>query len=433
MKNDFCFFITRKYYLIAFFCFISNATMVLSQVSQLNLIQPLQISHGDSIVLQDIVDNVIVNGERAEVSMNYADVSVLSSGRHKIIFSAITFSGFTETFETTLDVDDSTNISDSPQIQGLKDFKISQGKILDLKLYAKALAADGKLLPLSVNVKYPEHLSVGVHKIYYTAVDSQGRSAVKKIEVTVSEVEMKYRRVEWAMLGKHLYDKYFEPSRYDQDLDGVYSYFIYNVPYSTESGIQILMFFENPKYDSFSFDSKPLKIESLMARLMLLLKELHHHRYLWIDQSQIVVSLSEFMPFQITTASGDTKDVHKDRGIYGFTIPKAIFKHNDFDQYVLDAFKSMSEAPMNSPTRRIRHHLYHNSSNGIKILYYQMHSGVLWDEYKDRVASGAVTLEENFDFDMFDADYKSCMQDFDSGVYGRFTNPKAPMLNYEVQ
>jgi len=416
---------------ILYICLISSAAF--SQVHNLNQIQPLHISQGESIVVADIVNNVTVNGDDAVVSVNYADTSILASGRHEIVFTAMTFSGETECFETTLDVDNSNTQTNIPTIQGLKNYEISQGKILDLKLHCEALDSSNKTIAVSTNISYPEHLSEGVHSVYYTAVDSIGHSCVKKITVTVNGVPMKYRRYEWAELGKHLYNKYFEPTRYENDVDGVYSYFIYNVPNSTEPGIQILMFFENTKYDYFSFDIAPLKIEALMARLMLLLKELRHHRYLWIDQPQVVISLSEFMPFQITDSNGKIQDVHKDRGIYGLTIPKSVLMKEDFDVYLSETLKAMSDQAMNEPTRRIRHHMFFDPSNGIKILYYQMHSGTLWDEYKARVESGEVTIEENYDFDLFKNEYNLCKSRFDSGEFGRFTNPKAPLLNYEVK
>jgi hypothetical protein len=414
-------------------CFYILAAAVFSQVHELNLIQPVHIAEGETLNISDIVDQVMIDGENTVVSINYPDTSVLASGRHTLVFTAETFTGKTECFETTLDVGNSDPLRNIPVIRGIENYHISCGKLLDLKLNCEAFDSNNNPIEVFTNITSPEHLSPGIHSIYYTAVDSDGKSCVEKITLTADEVPMNYRRYEWAELGRHLYNKYFEPERYENDLDGAYPYFIYSTPDSTEPGIQILMFFENTRYDYFSFDSAPLKIESLMARLILLLKELRHHRYLWIDQPQIVISLSEFMPFQITDSAGKIQDVHKDRGIYGLTIPKSVFMKSNFDKYVSDTLKRMSEQPLNEPTRRIRHHMFLDNSTGIKVLYYQMHSGTLFDEYKTRIESGEVTIEENFDYNMFLNEYNQCKIRFISGEFGRFTNPKAPLLNYEVK
>jgi len=420
-----------KFCLSALILFLTST--IYAQVTSLQDIQPLTIVKGEVLNVKDIVDNVKINDEIAEVSINFSDTSVLCSGHHKIVFTAITFSGFVETFETALNVDNSTVFSDAPQFEGLKDYTISRGKMLDLKLFVGAKNVNNKLIPYFTNITYPEHLSPGDYNIYYTAVDSLGKSNVEKIKLTVNPVEEKIRRIEWARFGKYLYKKYFQPQRYINDVDGVYPYFSYNVPYSTEPGLDIMMFFENVRYDYFSFESAPLKLESLTARLFLLLKELQHNRYLWIDQPQIIISLSEFMPFTIQNSDGKEFDVHKDRGLYGLAIPKMIFMKNDFDSILLDVFDRMKLQTLNEPTRRIRHKMYFDSETGIKILYYQMHSGTLYDIYKDRIIAGEVNNEDDFDNIMLRNDYMQCLEMLKNGDFGRFSNPKVSLFNGDAQ
>ncbi len=410
--------------------FFSDATSAM--VTNLVDLTPLTIALGESVDFSTFVDTVQVGGKSAKVSVNFSDTSQLAEGRHALVYTAMTFDGLTQVLETTLDVSTTNAWVDAPIFSGLEDTLFSRGRLLNLRAVAYAEAASGKRLAYGVSVEYPEHLAPGIHAVYYTAIDENGKSAVEKISLTVDPVTDEIRRLEWARLGKHLYAKYFEPTRYTpyiDDPDTAFKIFSYS---PTESSITADLTFREVYYDALSFYAFPVKIEPMTARMLLLLKELQHHRYLWIDQDKIMIGIAQ-RGFLVRSGQPNRR---KDRGIYSLRIPVDIFKKETFDYDVGVALRRLAELPVDLYARsdgkgNISHKLYTDPDSGIEVLFMvDLEAGYV-AAYLSEHSAGTVTFEENFDYDQFQNKYDQEIIRLNNGEFGRFNNPKLPFIEQQ--
>jgi hypothetical protein len=389
----------------------------------------LNIAVGERVDFSTVVGTVTVDGEAAQVAPNFPDTSVLAQGRHTLVYTAMTFGGKTAFKQTWLNVGGTTPLQDVPVMTGVADRTFSQGRIFDLLKGIEARAADGEPLVCRPNIPYPEHLAPGTHTVYFTTVDAAGKSAVQNATLTVLPTDEATRKAEWARLGNFLYEKYFEPAQLAPYL-GSGAKTIKTFSYSTtEPGIVADLAFRGAEFDMLTFDPVPMKIEPLCARMLLLLKELRHHRYLWLDQQKVVFAV------ELRGKQQGTGDI-KERGVYSVHIPADVFKRETFDQDVLAAFQSLSDMATSLKTRtdgkgKISRKLYEDTGTGIKILFMEdLIEGFAWN-YRTRWQNGEVTLEENFDSAMFRNEYETATARFERGEFGRFTNPKLPFIKQQ--
>jgi len=418
--------------------FLSFHSMVYSQVHSLADINPISIAKGELLDYATVVDNVKINGEDAVVSVNLPNTSLLAEGHHKLVFTALTFSGVTETQEVDLNVGNSNPLSNVPVITGVADHAFSEGRLFCLAKAVSASSSTGAKLQVSVNIQYPEHLDPGVHKIYYTAVDKDGKSATKAGSVTVSPVTDSIKKAEWARLGGFLYEKYFEPSRLDpymkKDANGnvttkIFKTFSYS---PTLHGITAELFYLDIKYDQLSIDPFPIKIEPLMGRMFLLLRELHHHRFLWKQRKMIIVQIA----MRGTLDRAGQTAYTKDRGIHSFRIPVSIFKKDNFDKYLVEALEGLESMPTKIFARtdgkgHLSHKLYDDSATGIKILFLEDLREGYYGAFKADWQAGNVTFEENFNVQMFKDEYNAVKNRFKSWDFGYYTNPVLPLIKQQ--
>jgi hypothetical protein len=389
----------------------------------------MNIAPGERVDFSTVVGTVTVDGEPAEVVPNFSDTTVLAPGRHTLVYTATTFGGKTAVKQTFLNVGSNTPLSDTPSISGMGDQTFSKGRIFDLLKGVEARAMDSEPLVCRVSISHPEHLALGTHTVYYTTMDADGKSSVVSAVLTVLPVEKKIRHAESEQQGNFLYEKYFEPDRlapYFRDEGKTIKTFSYS---ETENGIVADVAYRNTEFDMLTFDAVPMKIEPLCARMLLLLRELRHHRYLWLDQQKIVFAV------ELRGTQQGTGD-RKERGVYSCYIPVDVFKKENFEQKILNAFQALSNMPTELKNRidnngRISRKLYEDSATGIKILFMEdLIEGFAWN-YNTRWNNGEVTLEENFDFAMFRDEYQAQATRFERGEFGRFTNPKLPFIKQQ--
>ena len=407
---------------------------VLTKAGTTNLadLTPLSIALGEQVDFSALTDSVQIGGKPAEVHANFTHTSRLAPGRHTLVYTAMTFDGVTQVLETTLDVSGMSALVDAPSFAGLTNVVFSQGRLFNLRAAARADAASGEKLPYAVSVEFPEHLAPGVHAVYYTAIDENGKSTTEKVNVTINPVSDAIKRLEWARLGKHLYAKYFKPARYASYIDNqdtAFKVFSYS---PTESAITADLTFREVSYDALSFSAIPIKIEPLTARMILLLKELHHHRYLWIDQEKIMVGVVQ----RGFLARAGNPRRRKDRGIYSMRIPIEIFKKADFDQDVSEALRKLSELPVDLRNRsdwkgNISHKLYTDPNTGIVTLFMVDLEQSYVAAYLSFYNAGQVTFEENFNYTMFKNEFDQGVAQLNNGEFGRFTNPKLPFIEQQ--
>ena len=421
---------SAKYHFIAaamVFCISTASALPVTNIANLS---EITISEGEQVDYSAITGSITVDGEEAAVTPNLPDTSILSNGRHKLVYSAITFSGKTANKETWLNVGSSAPQQNTPSISGVSNHSFVLGRIYDLMLHVEARSYTNEPLVCTQSIQFPEHLAVGSHTAYFTTIDSDGNSAVTNATLTVIPIDNKFRRAEWALLGNALYDKYFEPSRLATYL-GTKGTTMKSFSYAPAlNAIVADIAFRNVEFDMLSFDAVPMKIEPLTARMLLLLRELHHHRSLWIDQ--------EFIIFEVELRgkqSGSSNS--KERGIYSAYIPVDIFKLDNFDQYVLNSLKKLSQMPTSLKSRtdgkgKISHKLY-ESATGIKILFMEDLIEGFASDYNTRWKNGQVTLEENFDYDMLVDEYNAQVDRFNNLEFGRFTNPSLPFIKQQHQ
>lgn len=395
---------------------------------------PVSISQGEQLDFKSLVDVVqLDDGEEAVVTANFSDTSELAPGRHRLVYTAITFTGRTETVVTTLDVANSTPLQDVPVFSNLVDKTFYQGDCFNLKKEPVAVDVNGTQVFYTVSVEYPEHLCPGAHTVWFTAVDDQGRSAVTNISVTVLAMEEKFRRAEWVRLGKYLYEKYFEPSRlapYKESTFSKYLAFSYS-PETTMNGIVADVVLRGVKYDWLETNSCPIKVEELTARMLGLLTELRHHRYLWQDSPNIIFEVEERGHLNRSGESAVTKE----RGLYAVVIPNSIFRQDDFDVEICNALQELATASGGISGRNdgkgATSHCHITASNGIEILFMQDLIEYAWWSYKSRWEDGSISLEDKFIYPMFYNEYQNVKARLESGGFGRFTNPKLPMLKMQ--
>jgi hypothetical protein len=408
---------------------ISAGAALGDPATSLDELGELNIAPGERVDFSTIVGTVSVDGEPAEVAPNFPDTSVLVPGRHTLVYTAMTFGGKTATKQTFLNVGGTDPLAGVPVMTGVAARTFSQGRIFDLLKGVEARSAGGEPLVCRTSIPYPEHLAPGEHTVHFTAVDGDGKSAVASATVTVLPVDETTRKAEWARLGNFLYEKYFEPARLAPYLgDGAKT--IKTFSYSTtEPGIVADVAFRGAEFDMLTFDPVPMKIEPLCARMLLLLKELRHHRYLWLDQEKVVFAVELRGKQQ---GSGDMKE----RGIYSVHIPADVFKKETFDEDVIAAFQALSAMPTDLKGRtdgkgKISRKLYDDAATGIKILFMEDLIEGFASNYNTRWRNGEVTLEENFDSTMLGSEYEAVTARFARGEFGRFTNPKLPFVKQQ--
>jgi hypothetical protein len=409
------------------------------QVHSLNGIQPISISQGELLDYSTVINNVKLNGEDAEIIVNLPNTSILSAGQHKLVFTAMTFSGYTETKETDLNVGNSNPLNDIPQFTGVGDHTFSEGELFRPAKAVSATSKSGKKLQVYINVQYPEHLAPGTHDIYFTAIDENGKSATEKANATVNAVSDSTKKLEWARLGSFLYDKYFEPARLDpymkKDGNGnlntkIFKTFSYS---PTLHGITAELFYLDVKYDQLAFDSIPIKIEPLMARMMMLLKELHHHRFLWKHLQVVIVQVA----LRGTLARSGETAYTKDRGVHAFRIPVSIFKKENYQTYFTAALQGLADMETKIFSRSdgkgfLTHKLYDDSAvSGIKIMYLQDLREGYYGAYKTEWQNGNVTFEENFDMQMYKDELNALITKFNNWDFGYFNNPSLPYIKQQ--
>jgi hypothetical protein len=410
-----------------------------AQVHSLNELQPITINKGELLDYSTVISGVKINGEDAEIIVNLPNTSILAEGQHKLVVTAMTFSGYTETKETELNVGNSNSLSNPPQFTGVADHTFSEGELFRPAKDVAAVSGDGKKLKVAVNIKYPEHLAPGTHDIYFTAVDKNGVSSSEHALLTVNPVSDSLRKMEWARLGAFLYDKYIEPSRLDpymkKDADGnittnIFKAFSYS---PTLHGITAELFYKDVKYDQLSFDALPIKIEPLMARVMMILKELHHHRFLWKDQQLVIVQVALRGTLD---RSGETAYT-KDRGIHAFRIPVSVFRKDNYQTYLTAALQGLSDMETKIVSRSdgkgfLTHKLYDDSDGtGIKIMYLQDLREGYYGAYKTEWQNGNVTFEENFNMQMYQNELDTLNARFKNWDFGCFTNPALPFIKQQ--
>ena len=415
---------------LAFVGLLLTATMASAEpATRLEDLSDLSIALGEQVDFSSIIDGVILDGEPATVTPNFPDTSILASGRHLLVYTAMTFSGEMTTKAVNLDVENATPLNDPPTISGVANHTFSQGRLFDLLKGVSANSIAGEPLVCTANIPYPEHLALGTNTIYFTTVDVDGKSAVASATLTVLPIEEKFRKAEWARLGNFLYEKYFEPARltpYMREDIKIIKSFSYS---PTEHGIVADIAYHNVEFDMLSFDPIPMKVEPLTARMLLLLRELHHHRYLWQDQEKIIF---EIATRGVQSGTGNIKE----RGLYSVYIPVDVFKEDDFDQTIIAALQSLSEMPTTLTGRvdgkgKISHKLYEDPTSGIKILFMVDLVEGFASNYNTQWYNGEVTLEENFDIDMLKSEYTAVCQRFDRHEFGCFTNPKLPFIKQQ--
>lgn len=424
------------------YCLLQGAGLVLAFFLPLSVgatathlveLTPLSIAVGEAVDFSTIVDTVQVGGQPAKVHANFTDTSRLAAGRHTLVYTAMAFNGLTQVKEVTLDVGTTNALTAVPIFTGLADAAFSQGKLLNLRSAVRAVAAAGKNLAYEVSIEYPEHLAPGTHTVYYTTVDEDGKSTVEKIQLSIDPVTDEVRRLEWARLGAHLYEKYFEPARYSSSINPaqpIFKFFSYS---PTEAGITVDLTFRSVHFDSLSFDPFPIKIEPLMGRMLLLLEELHHHRYLWLDQEKIVIGLAQ-RSFLLRAGAPAYR---KDRGIYSMRIPVETFKNADFDDAMCTALRKLSELPVDMQNHLdgkgevVSHKLYTDSDSGITTLFMVDYGRSFVSTYRTAHTAGELTFEENFDYTLFKSEYDSGVERLKNLDFGRFTNPKLPFIEQQ--
>ena len=408
---------------VAFICLTEGARC--TTVTNLNDLGELNISQGESVIFTQIVENVTVSGEQARVTANFKDTSVLAAGQHRLVYTAITLSGRTAVKTTFLNVDTASPQTQQPTISGVTNATFTETRRFDLLRTVAAYSSSGE--PVVCRATLPsEQLAPGNHSIYFTAVDNSGHSVVTNCSVTVLPLSDSFRRAEWNRLGKALYEKYFEPARlapYFTSNTKVYSVFVYG-EVSTQPGISAHISFRDVSFDMLSFGQHPMKVEALTARMVAFLKELQHHRRFWFDQPYIIFSVD------VRAEQSDSGE-RKERGLYSVRIPNAVFQREDFDEVLLAAFRSMPSAELRSRSDnkgKVCHALYEDPTSQIRILFeVDLIEGFAWN-FTSRWKNGEVTLEENFDAELFAEAYAPVLERFNQGDFGAFSDPVLPFI-----
>jgi hypothetical protein len=410
----------------AFICIAGNT--LIAAVTNLNDLGAMNISQGETVIFSQIVSNVTLNGETAAVTANFNDTSLLATGQHRLVYTAITLSGQTAVKTTFLNVNNASLQTQHPLISGITNRTFTESRRFDMLRTISARSQSGIPLVCRTSIPWPEQLAPGSHSIYYTTIDHNGYSSVTNCSISILPLADKFRRAEWNRLGKDLYQKYFEPSHlapYFTNKTKVYSVFVYGES-DTIPGISAHISFRNISFDMLSFGQHPMKIEALTARMTALLKELRHHRRLWFDQPYITFAVD----LRGTQAgSGETKA----RGLYSVRIPNSIFQRNDFDDLLAAAFISMPHATLRNRTDTkvkgmVSHNLYEDPNSHIRILFEEdLVEYFAWN-FKARWKNGEVTLEEFFDADLYTTAYAPVKKRFDNGDFGAFSDPILPFI-----
>jgi len=416
---------SRRFVIGVMACWVLAAPDLLAKAGTMAELGPLSIAQGERVVFSNVVDEVVLSGgESARVTANFSDTSLLAPGRHVLVYSAISFTGRTETVTTTLDVDGTNALSGVPVFSGLSDRSMPQGTVAQLKRGVEVHAAGGDPLDFSVSVSYPEHLCPGTHSVFYTAVDENGISFVTNVSVMISAVDEKTRRIEWARLGSALYEKYFEPARLDPYMTSgakVMKNFVYS---ETATGLVAEVVFRGLEYDQTTLETLPIQLEPLMARMMGLLRELKHHRFFWADQSNVVFGVDVY-------GVHEGASYERARGIYSCYVPRDVFKRADALERIVEAFENLanlgaSYKGMPSGKGLCSHAFYEDPSTGIKLVFIAFMKEGYPSTWRSRYADGTVDLEENFNMGRFLPEYLEESRRFESGDFGRFTNPQMP-------
>jgi hypothetical protein len=424
-----------KKILIFLFCVSCVLNNALGVVHDLVSLSDINIAKGEKIDFASVINGVSIAGETGEVVVNFPDTSILADGIHQLVFTVLTFSGKSSTRTVNLTVGNGGNLTGVPQFTNISNVTFKKGSMLNLKKDVIALDSSGENIQYSTNIRFPEHLSEGLHKIYYTAIDKSGKSAVQSCEVTVESVTDKLRKVQWARLGDFLYTKYFEPSRLTPymktDSNGnITSKIIKTFSYSPVlNAVTAEIFYNDIKYDQLAFPVSPIKLESLMARMFLLLNELQHNRFLWIDKSMIVVQVA--MRGSIDRSGVSENTYFKDRGFHSIRIPVSIFKKKNFITYIFKAFNDLATLPTvikrrNDGKGYIVHKLLDGKDDNITILFIEDMREDYYPHFKADFKSGIITLEENVDLNMLQDEFDSNWERFENMDFGRFTEPALP-------
>jgi hypothetical protein len=422
MRLKFCLIVS-----IIFCVFGLNA-----QVHKLSDISDINLSQGESLNIDEIVTGVKISGEDAEVTVNFSDTSKLAVGKHDLIFTAMSFSGKTNTQQVSLIIKENKPLVSEPTLNGAGDLVMVEGDRFNLLKKVSALSGSGKAIPVSVSIKYPEFLAAGSHDIYYTAVDYDGNSKVVSAKIQVNQLEMKYKKAEWAQLGEALYKKYFTPASFSNDVNsGISRYFTYS---PTEEGISAEILINEIKYNTLDITGVyPGKLERLTARMVLLLNELKHHRIFWKDEKNIIFSLSETVrdATEYDFSHPDNTEnpgAMKSRGVYIFKIPVDEFKKDNSMEIICNAFHQLSNSSADVEMRKdnggkiTKQHI--KFANGGKIVYMQDLGSKLIANHNSNVEQGSETFEEDFDYNIFQNEWQLQYSNYLKGHFGTFTNPR---------
>jgi len=404
-----------------------------AQVHKLSKITPVHLSRGDSLRVETIVAGVKIAGEDADVSVNFPDTSRLAPGTHDLVFTAITFSGKTDSRKVALIVDEDKAQVGVPLISGVVDLSMIEGDRYNILKKVSAKSDAGKAIPVFASIEYPEHLSSGSHDLYYTSVDYDGKSSVVSCKIQVDALEKKYMKAEWAQLGEALFLKYFEPSNFQSDVEnGIMKYFAYS---PSEEGIATEISLRDIKYDTLKLDSNYAgKLEILTARMMMFLRELKHHRVFWKNEKFVIFSINETVKDTTEYDFAHPDDTEnpgamKSRGVYLFKIPVSEFKKKNSLEVISDMFKNLSvqaetqiELRKDNGGRITKKHT--TLPDGGKIVYMQDLGKKLIDNHTTQVEQGSETFEENFDYNIFQREYLDLADRYNAGEFGVYTNPR---------
>jgi len=421
-----------KKILVVLFCISCVLSDSIGAVHDLVSLSDITISQGESLDFSTVIDGVTLDGETAEISVNFPDTSILADGIHKLVFTALTFSGKSRTRSVNLNVGIGGNQTGVPQFANISDATFKKGSMFNLRENVIAVDSGGANVPFSTNITFPEHLTEGLHRIYYTAIDKSGKSAVQSCEVTVESVSEKVRKVQWARLGDFLYTKYFEPSRLTPymktDSNGnITSKVIKTFSYSPVlNAITAEIFYNNIEYDQLAFPVSPIKLESLAARMFLLLNELRHNRFLWLDKDMIIFQIA--MRGSINRSGIDKNKYFKDRGFHSVRIPVSIFKKKNFITYIFKAFQDLATPPSvikrrNDGKGYIVHKLLDGQGQDITILFIEDMREGYYPEFKSDFKNGLITLEENADMNILQSEFDLNWKRFEDMEFGRFSDP----------
>ena len=403
-----------------------------SQVHNLSDIENVSMSQGNSLKISKIVTDIKIDGEDAVVTINFPNTAILSVGVHDLVFSAMTFSGKTESKVVSLIVNEDTPLTVEPVISGINDLTMTEGDRFNILKKVSSIDASGKKIPVFASITYPEHLAFGNHDIYYTAVDYDGNSKVVSAKIQVNQLEKKYKKAEWAKLGNFLFKKYFTPTEFNSDVaDGISKYFTYS---PSENGITAEILINGIKYNTFEINSTyPGKLERLTARMILFLNELKHHRVFWKNESNIIFSISERIYDTTEYDFSDPDNLEnpgamKSRGIYLFKIPVEIFRKDNAIEIICQAIKDLSiispdvEIRTDNGGKITKQHI--KSADGEKIIFMQDLGAKLLINHTENVEHGIETFEDTFDYMIFEDEWQTQYSMFIQGQFGTFTNPR---------